>query len=167
MHSGEYEAGRAEPALEAVALRECLLDRVEFAIVVGKPLDRQDVHALCLDGEQQARADRLVVDEDGAGASDPVLAAEMGAGQAELLAQDVGQGVTGLDIDAMLSTVDGESDGALGECHCSVSFLCSFEGGLGCPSCQLAGECSSVVGARMEIVVRVDRFCRNATDVIG
>ena len=59
--------------------------------VAGKALDGRDLALVAGDGEHQARARRLAVDEDRAGAADAVLAAEMGPGQIAPLAQKIGQ----------------------------------------------------------------------------
>ncbi len=56
-------------------------------------------------------ADGVAVDDDGAGAADAVLAAEVGAGEAEVFAEEVGQGLAGLDgVDRAGLAVDGEFD---------------------------------------------------------
>ena len=81
----------AEAALEAVALGERLLHRAEVLGVVADPLDGGDLVRLGRDGEHQARPHRLAVDEDGARAADAVLAADVGAGEAEVVAQEVGE----------------------------------------------------------------------------
>ena len=69
----------------------------ELAVRPGQALDGDDVGAVGLDGEHQARPDRLAVDEDGARAAHAVLAAEVGAGQPEVLAQGVGERLARLD----------------------------------------------------------------------
>jgi hypothetical protein len=79
VQGGEEHARRAGAALQTVVLGEGLLDRVELA-VVGEALDGEDVGAASLDGEHEARLDGLAVDDDGAGAADAVLAADVGAG---------------------------------------------------------------------------------------
>ena len=48
--------------------------------------------------EHQAGAHRLAVEEDRAGAADAVLAADVRAGQAELVAQEVAQQQARLDL---------------------------------------------------------------------
>ena len=50
------------------------------------PLDRGDAVAVGLRGENEAGPDRLAVEQDGAAPADPVLAAEMRAGQVQLVA---------------------------------------------------------------------------------
>src|SRR5690242_6209750 len=65
---GHDEARRAVAALQAVLVPECLLDRVELA-VLGHALDGGEVLALRLDGEERAALDGLAVDEDRARAA--------------------------------------------------------------------------------------------------
>ena len=57
-----HEAGRAEPALEAVGLAERLLHRAERAVGGADALDGGDVGAVGLHREHQARAHRVAVD---------------------------------------------------------------------------------------------------------
>src|SRR5262249_24011839 len=53
-----------------------------------------------------ARADRLAVDEHGAGAAPPLAAAVLGPGQIEVVAQDAQQAPVGLRVDAAPGSVD-------------------------------------------------------------
>ena len=66
--------------------------------------------AVGLHGEHQAGAHRLAVEQHRAGAADAVLAAGMGAGEPELLAQAVEQGLARLDLDGVRAAVDGKLD---------------------------------------------------------
>ena len=85
------DSRRAEAALERVALPERLLQRVELP-VHGEPLDR-----LGAQGRRPGRrgagttADGDPVEEHRAGAADAVLAADVRAGQAERVAEEVGE----------------------------------------------------------------------------
>ena len=90
------EAGRAEPALQAVVVAERRLDRRQRAVGAAEALDGGDLGAVGLHGEHQARAHGLAVEQHGAGAADAVLAAEVGAGEPAPLAQEVGQREPGL-----------------------------------------------------------------------
>ena len=72
----------------------------------GQALDGADLLAVGLHREHQAGAHRLAVDDHGAGAADAVLAADMGAGLAAILADGVGQGAPRLDRDRVLVAVD-------------------------------------------------------------
>ena len=66
--------------------------------------------AVGLDGEHQAGARGLAVDEDGAGAADAVLAADVGAGEPEVLAQEVDEELARLAAALARLAVDGEPD---------------------------------------------------------
>ena len=66
---------------------------------VGQALDGRDRRAVGLDGEHQARVDAHVVDQDGARAALADEAALLRAGQPEVVAQHLEQGVVGRDLD--------------------------------------------------------------------
>ena len=83
-------AGGAVAALEAVVLDERGLQRVQRA-GRAQAFDRHDLVALVHDGERQARVDAPAVDQHRAGAALPVVAALLGAGQVQVLAQRVEQ----------------------------------------------------------------------------
>ena len=97
MGGGDH-AGRAEAALQRVMLAEGFLQRREVGIV-GQPFDGHDLGALGLHREHQAGAHRGAVDDDGAGAAHPVLAADMGPGQPQMVTQAVRQRQPRLDLD--------------------------------------------------------------------
>src|SRR5262245_7908901 len=107
------EAGGAEAALERVVLPERLLNRVE-RFSAGEPFDRRHLRPVSLSGEEQARADRLAVEHHRARATDAVLAAEMGAGEAEVLPQEVGERPPRFDLALARLAVDGDPDRPLG-----------------------------------------------------
>jgi NAD(P)-dependent dehydrogenase (short-subunit alcohol dehydrogenase family) len=75
-----------------------------------EPLDGLELGAVELDGEEQARAHRLAVEEDGAGAADSVLAAEMGARQLQVLAQEVREALPRLHQALVRLAVHGQAD---------------------------------------------------------
>src|SRR5262249_38351228 len=77
-HRREHHARRADAALRAAVLEEGLLDLGEPALV-GEPLDGADVRAGRLTDRDQAAADQLAVEEDGAGAALALGAALLGA----------------------------------------------------------------------------------------
>jgi len=68
-------------------LEELLLQRVQLAVVL-EPFDRRDRLALDLSGGGGARADGRPADEHRAGAAVPFTAAELGAGQSEIVAKN-------------------------------------------------------------------------------
>src|SRR5438132_7587941 len=61
------------------------------ARAVSKALHGLDLVAVRLDGEHEAGADRLAVQQDGAGAAHPVLTSDVRSGEAQLVAQEVGE----------------------------------------------------------------------------
>ena len=69
--------------------------RVQGAVRAGQRLHRGDLGAVELRGEHQARAGGLAVDQHGAGAARALLAAGVGAGEGQLVAQEVQQQVRG------------------------------------------------------------------------
>jgi hypothetical protein len=78
---------------------------------VGQPLDRRDLPADGLPGGDQARADRLAVQVDGARAALPLLTGVLGAGQPHPLAQHVEQALSRPDVvDGVLGAVDRGGD---------------------------------------------------------
>ena len=102
--------GRAEAALQTVAFPEAVLHRVKVP-VRGEALDRRDLGAIGLDGEQRAGLDGAAVHEDGARAADAGLAPDVGPGQIADLAQEMNQQQPRLDVATMFAAVDAKSDG--------------------------------------------------------
>ena len=96
-HGRNDLAGRAVAALEAVVLEERRLHRVQL-VAFGQPFDRGDLAALVHHGERQAGVDAPAVDQHRAGAALAVVAALLGAGEAEVLAQRVEQRVRGSSV---------------------------------------------------------------------
>ena len=72
------------------------------------------VDAVGLHREPRARFDRDAVDEHRAGAALAGVAADLGAGEAERLAQEVHEQQPRLDVALIGAAVDGDPDG---ECH--------------------------------------------------
>src|SRR5256885_16735968 len=81
---------RAETALETVRIPHRLLQRPQLA-VRGQALDRRYLAVRGLDRQHQARAHRPAVDDDRARPADAVLAADVGAGEIEVIPQEVRQ----------------------------------------------------------------------------
>ena len=106
---GHQDAGRAEAALERVVALERLLQRREHR-VAGERLDRLHRRAVGLDREQAAAADRDAVEADRARAADAVLAADVRAGEAEAMPEEVGQEQARLDLLDDDLAVDGDGD---------------------------------------------------------
>src|SRR5919201_1563573 len=99
---------RAEPALQAVVLAECLLERMELA-VAHQAFDRDDLGAGRLHREHQARPRGFAVHEHRARAADAVLAAHVRAGQREIFAQEVDEQLTRLALSLARGAVHGET----------------------------------------------------------
>jgi hypothetical protein len=112
---GEHRNGRAElsgsaiSTLERVAVDESRLQGMETG-VIGQALDGGHMVAVVGDGEGEAAVDTTATDEHGAGAALAVVAALLGAGQAELLAEQVEQGEAGVDDECVVDTVDADRD---------------------------------------------------------
>src|SRR3954466_14651663 len=77
---GDQHARRAEAALQSVMLMEGRLQWMQRA-ASRDPLDGDDVGAIGLHGEHDARARGLAVEEDRAGATGAVLATDMRPGE--------------------------------------------------------------------------------------
>src|SRR5581483_1305498 len=104
---GDEEARRAEAALRAVLLVEGGLDGRE-ARGRAEALHGRDGGALHVRERQEARAARLPVDEDGAGAAAALLAAGLGAGDPELLAKRGQERGERRAVEVALDAVDGQ-----------------------------------------------------------
>ena len=88
---------------------ERLLQGVK-GLPVRQSLHCPDVAAAALHGEQETRSHRFTVDQDGARPADPVLTAEMGARQAAVLANGIGERLPWLNLDLVGDPVDPEID---------------------------------------------------------
>ena len=107
---GHHEAGGAEAALQGVGLVEGFLDGMQMIGVGGQALDGEDVVAVGLHREEQAGADGLAVEKDGAGAADAMLAAHVGAGQVQVVADEVAEQQAGLHLALIIDAVDAYID---------------------------------------------------------
>src|SRR5262245_33889754 len=84
--------------------------KVRQLLAGGQALDGADLGAVGLHAEHQARPGRAAVHQYGAGAADPVLAAQVRAGIAQVVAQHVGQGPARLHGEFVLTPVDAQVD---------------------------------------------------------
>src|SRR4051812_10583327 len=84
---GDDQPRCAEAALHAAGLDERALHLVQLAVGRCDALDRDDLAALGLRGEDEARAHELAVEVDRARAALALLARVLRAGQVEVLAQ--------------------------------------------------------------------------------
>ena len=107
---GHDHAGCAEPALEAVLLPESLLEWVKASVRSLETLDRRHARPVGLDREHRAALDRLAIDGHRARAALARVAADMCAGQLEVLAQELDEHSSGLDIPLSRLSVDDERD---------------------------------------------------------
>ncbi len=106
---GHHHPRRAEAALERVQLVEALLHRVQL------PVDLERLHGADLVAgghrrEDRAGLDRLVVHEHDAGAAVGRVAAPVGAGEVERLAQEVHEQLARLDVARHRLAVHGHRD---------------------------------------------------------
>src|SRR5687768_15153567 len=85
------------------------LKRRECA-VAGEALDRDELGAVDLRGEEEARAHGDPVEPHRACPADAVLAADVRAGESDAVADEVGQQQPRLDVLAVAATVDGDVD---------------------------------------------------------
>ena len=106
LDQGGENARRAEAALQAVVLVERLLDGMQLVGRGGDAFDGEQLVAVRLHRQHEARARRAPIEQDGAGAAHAVLAAEMGAGEPELMAHEVGKRHAHLDLFLVALAVD-------------------------------------------------------------
>ena len=102
---------------------ERLLDRVQLTIL-GHSLDRLKALALRLDGEHRAALDGLAVDEDRARAALAGVAADVCAGEPQVVAQVVHEQQARLNLVLVPAAVDGGGDLQL-----HAVLLIPFDGG--------------------------------------
>ena len=102
-------AGDAKTALHRAAFQKCLLNHAPDAFFLDA-FDGEDVRAVDqLAGREDARHDGFLVHQNGASAAFAFAAAFLGAGQSEIIAQDVQQPPTGGEAQFGLFAVDGPS----------------------------------------------------------
>src|SRR5581483_8349212 len=104
-----HHPGRAEPALQAVLLVEAVLDRVQLAVLL-ESLHGPQAAAVRLHREHGARLHRTAVEDDRARAAAGGVAADVRAGHADVLAQEVDKERARLDLRFLLLAIHGEGD---------------------------------------------------------
>ena len=92
----DQDAGRAIAALQRVALLEGAL-KIGDRTGIRQALDGFHVRAVALHREGQAAADDLAIQQHRAGAAHAMLAADMTAGQRQILAKKIDQCLACLD----------------------------------------------------------------------
>ena len=90
-------ARRAEAALQSVRFAKGGLQRIQLAVRTGEALDGLNLVTVGLHGEHDAGARRLAVEQNRARAAHAVLAADVRAGEAEVLAQEIAEQEPRLD----------------------------------------------------------------------
>src|SRR5215210_6491460 len=96
--SGAHQhPGGAVAALERVTVAERLLQRRELA-AGRQALDRLDLGAVGLDGKEHAALHQLAVDDHGAGAAVAGVATDVAAGEIEVVADEVHEQASALDL---------------------------------------------------------------------
>src|SRR5678816_4731609 len=89
--------GRTEPTLQGVVLMEGRLDRMQGAVAGCEAFDGRDRRTVGHDGEHRAGFDRLSIDIDGAGAALRRVAADVGSGQTEIVAEKMNEKLARFD----------------------------------------------------------------------
>src|SRR5579859_7618809 len=107
---GQDEAGRAKGALKGGVIEVRLLDQVESAIRIADAFDRDDRFADRQRRQQQAAADRLAIQQNGARAAHAHATGFAHAGQLELIAQNLQQRVLGSRAETPPLAVDLEDE---------------------------------------------------------
>src|SRR5579862_7842647 len=92
-----HHAGRAEAALKRVVLAKRCLHRMQF-LALRKTFDRHHARPVHLSCEHGAALCRIAVDVDDASTTLAGIAADMSAGQTEMLAQELHQQGPWLDL---------------------------------------------------------------------
>jgi hypothetical protein len=99
--------GGAEPTLKAMVIVKGLLQRMQLPILASQALDRSDDGAISLHGKHKATTYRLSVDQHRAGATNTVLATDMGSSEINLMTQAIGQGKSRLDLNVVTRAING------------------------------------------------------------
>ena len=92
---------------------ECLLQRMHLFIRRRDAFHGQYFMAVHLHGQHQAGSCRKPIEENRASAAHAVFTAQMRAGEAELLAQEIRQREADLHLLLIFLAVDGDGDSAL------------------------------------------------------
>src|SRR5215813_998527 len=104
-------ARRAVAALQPMMLAERFLHRMQRPVLLGQALDGGDVGALDLPGEDGARLHGLAVDMHDAGATLRGVAANVGTGEPQVVAQELHQQRARIDVTGDGLAVHRQSDG--------------------------------------------------------
>lgn len=111
-HRRHEEPWRAKATLEGMLVLKRLLKRVEM-VSSGEALDRHQACTICLDGEQEARAHGLTIQEDRTRSAHPMFTPQVCAGEGQIVAQEVRQCLSHLDRPFIGSAVNRHGHAAL------------------------------------------------------
>src|SRR5262245_52050972 len=100
---------------------EGLLDRVECPMP-GQPLDSENVCSVGLDGQHQTGPRRLAIDEDGARATDALLAAHADASKTNVLTEKIRKQLARRHCPLKGLPVDRQADGKLSRHRLALLF---------------------------------------------
>lgn len=106
---GHDHAGGAKTALQAMALGEGLLDRVQIGVLT-QAFHGADVATIGLQRKDCAGLDRDTVHQNVTTTALRRIAANMGAGEAEIVSQHAHQQAIGLDLELMFLTIHRQAD---------------------------------------------------------
>ena len=104
------KARRAEPALQTVSATKCGLKGIQLPRCSGEAFNGPQIVAVRLDREHDARPNRLAVEQDGARPADAMFAADMRAGEPEIVSDEIAQEQARLDRARIADAVDGDFD---------------------------------------------------------
>ncbi len=120
---GHQKTRRAEAALQGVILFERLLQRAQ-RIFIRQRFHRGDFRPVGLHRQHQARAHRRAVVLHRAAAAHAMLAADMGAGQRQLMAQKIGETLPAVDFLLNRLAVDSKFDSLRRHDYFALRALC-------------------------------------------
>src|SRR5512143_2670910 len=121
--AGHHHPGSTVAALQPVLLEEPVLDRMELAVLL-EALDRHDLPAVGLDGEDRARLHRDAVEQDRARPAVRRVAADVRARQAEHVPQEMDQQEAGIHLGLLCRSVHRYVDLVPGHGYCPPA-LCT------------------------------------------
>lgn len=82
-----------------------LLDGAEGSVTWRQPLDSGDALTVGLNGKDQTSSHRVIIEQDGAGSADAVLAGKVSAGESARIAEEIGKGRSRFDERATVLTI--------------------------------------------------------------
>ena len=134
-----------------MAAERCLQHR-EAAGLGRQALDGAEARAVGLHGEREARARGRAVDLDRTGAAHAMLAADMRAGEAETVAQEIGEQHARLGLALDGAAVDFEAN-RVARVGAQARHLLRLRDGL---EPKLADKIAAIGGGRVQVVTRIE-----------